>query len=69
MVTKHGRRGLVLLGLPLAAGLRGTVLSLVRLQPKWVPYYACYTWFNYTAMLGELVRGRGGRRVAGAHAA
>jgi glycosyltransferase involved in cell wall biosynthesis len=69
MVRKHGRRGLMLLGLPLAAGVRGTLLSLVRLQPKWIPYYACYTWFNYTAMLGELRRGRGGRRVARAHVA
>jgi glycosyltransferase involved in cell wall biosynthesis len=63
MVSKHGLRGTVLLGMPLAGGLRGIGLSLLRRQPKWVPYYLCYAFFNYTAMLGQLLRGRGrGRR-------
>jgi glycosyltransferase involved in cell wall biosynthesis len=62
MVSKHGLRGTVLLGMPLAGGLRGIGLSLLRRQPKWVPYYLCYAFFNYTAMLGELLRGRGRRR-------
>jgi glycosyltransferase involved in cell wall biosynthesis len=69
MVAKHRARGLALLALPLFAGARGIALSLVRLQPRWVPYYACYTWFNYTAMVGALVRGRRARRVAPARAA
>ena len=62
--------GLLLLGMPLAAALRGIALSLVRRQPKWVPYYLCYAFFNYTAMLRELLggRARGRRRVAQAHA-
>jgi glycosyltransferase involved in cell wall biosynthesis len=70
MVSKHGLRGTVLLGMPLAAALRGIALSLVRRQPKWVPYYLCYAFFNYTAMLRELLggRARGRRRVAQAHA-
>jgi hypothetical protein len=48
-----------LLFLPLAAGLRGIGLSLLRLQPQWIPYYGAFTIFNYAAMLGELAR-RGG---------
>ena len=69
MVSKHGLRGSVLLGMPLAGGLRGIGLSLVRRQPKWVPYYVCYAFFNYTAMFGELLRGRerGRGRVAQPH--
>jgi glycosyltransferase involved in cell wall biosynthesis len=65
MVSKHGLRGTVLLGMPLAGGLRGIGLSLLRGQPKWVAYYLCYAFFNYTAMLGELLGGRG--RVAQPH--
>jgi len=70
MVSKHGLRGTVLLGMPLAAALLGIALSLVRRQPKWVPYYLCYAFFNYTATLRELLGGRGRerRRVAQAHA-
>jgi len=69
MVSKHGLKGAVLLGMPLAGGLRGIGLSLVRRQPKWVPYYVCYAFFNYTAMFGELLRGRerGRGRVAQPH--
>ena len=62
MISKHGLRGTVLLGMPLAGGLRGIGLSLLRRQPRWVAYYLCYAFFNYTAMLGELLRGRGRRR-------
>jgi hypothetical protein len=46
----------MLLGLPLAAGIRGIALSLVRRQPSWTLYYACFTVFNYVAMLAELGR-------------
>lgn len=60
MVEKHPRRGLLLLALPLAGGGRGIVLSIVRGEPQWVPYYLCYTGFNYVAMcrhlLGTLLR-------------
>jgi hypothetical protein len=44
--------------MPLAAGVRGILLSMVRRQPKWIPYFLCYTWFNYTAMVGALLGGR-----------
>ena len=57
MIRKHGRNGARLLLLPGAAGARGIALSLVRLEPKWVPYYACFTILNYSAMLGELLSG------------
>jgi glycosyltransferase involved in cell wall biosynthesis len=67
MVAKHGLRGAVLLAMPLAAGVRGILLSVVRLQLKWIPYYVCYSWFNYTAMLGGLLRGRRRPAVAQSH--
>ncbi len=57
MIRKHGRNGARLLLLPGAAGARGIALSLVRLEPKWIPYYASFTILNYSAMLGELLSG------------
>jgi glycosyltransferase involved in cell wall biosynthesis len=54
MVAKHGWRGSWLLALPLAAGLRGMVLSLVRGRPRWIPYYALYTFHNYVGMVAAL---------------
>jgi glycosyltransferase involved in cell wall biosynthesis len=56
MIRKHRLRATMLLGLPLAAGIRGIALSLVRRQPSWTLYYACFTVFNYVAMLAELGR-------------
>lgn len=53
MVGKHRLRGLLLVALPAAACLRGIALSLVRLQPRWIPYYLCYAAFNYVGMLGR----------------
>jgi glycosyltransferase involved in cell wall biosynthesis len=58
MVRKHGWRGARLLLLPAAAGARGIVLSLLRGQPRWIPYYYTFAFFNTTAMLGELLRRR-----------
>ncbi len=61
MVVKHGARGAPLLGLPLAAAVRGIGLSLLRRQPKWIRYYSYYMVFNYVgiaAELGELWRRR-----------
>jgi glycosyltransferase involved in cell wall biosynthesis len=59
MVSKHGVRAGWLFGLPLAAAIRGILLSLVRLQPKWIPYYVAYMVFNYVGMAGG-VRARPG---------
>jgi len=55
MVRKYPARGLRLLALPLAGGVRGTLLSLGKRQWQWVPYYAAYTAFNYGAMVRALV--------------
>jgi glycosyltransferase involved in cell wall biosynthesis len=57
MVRKHGVRGLPLLALPLAAGLRGVTLSVLRREPRWIPYYACFTVFNYVGMARRLAAG------------
>lgn len=54
MVAAHGLRAKLLLGLPLAACVRGSVLGLVKLQPKWIPYYLCFLAYNYVGMLREL---------------
>ena len=59
MIRKHGGSGARLLFLPAAAGARGILLSLVRLEPRWLPYYLAFTLFNYGAMLGELLARRG----------
>ena len=57
MIRKHGLRGAPLLGLPLAAGLRGLVLSTFRLELRWIPYYVCFTLFNYAGMARRLAAG------------
>ena len=59
MIRKHRLGGVRLLLLPAAAGARGVVLSLVRRQPRWIPYYVAFSGLNYAAMIGELLRRRG----------
>jgi glycosyltransferase involved in cell wall biosynthesis len=57
MVRKHGLRGAWLLLLPLLAGIRGVVLSLtVWRQPRWMPYFVLYCFFNYVGIFGVLRR-------------
>ena len=56
MVRKHGIRGARLLLLPGVAAVRGILLSIVKLQPKWIPYYLAFAAGNYVAMAGELLR-------------
>jgi glycosyltransferase involved in cell wall biosynthesis len=51
MVMKHGWRGKILLGLPLAGAVRGILLSLLRREPKWLPYWLSYAVGNYIGML------------------
>lgn len=55
MVRKHRERGIPLLFLPLAAALRGTLLSVVRFEPEWLPYYAFFLWFNYRGVIRGLL--------------
>jgi len=50
MVRKHGARGLPLLLLPAAAGVRGTLISVARRQPRWLPYYAAFAGYNYLGL-------------------
>ena len=57
MIRKHGLRGAPLLALPLAAGLRGFVLCTFRLEPRWIPYYVCFTLFNYAGLARRLAAG------------
>lgn len=47
MVSTRGGRATLLVALPLAATMRGIAVSLARLQPKWIPYFACYFAYNY----------------------
>ena len=54
MITKHGWKAAHLGLLPLAVGVRGMLLSLIRLQPRWIPYYAAFVVFNYGALFSEL---------------
>lgn len=55
MIKRHGLRSKLLLGLPMAAGVRGILLSLVRREPRWIAYYLCFIAFNYAAMGRELL--------------
>jgi glycosyltransferase involved in cell wall biosynthesis len=61
MVSTHGLRAKLLLGLPAAAAARGIVLSLVRRELRWIPYYLVFAAYNYAAMASELLA-RAGRR-------
>lgn len=55
MAMKHGWRAAPLLALPAAAAARGTVLSLARGRPQWVPYYVTFLAFNWFAMGRQLL--------------
>jgi glycosyltransferase involved in cell wall biosynthesis len=56
MASKHGWRAAPLLGLPFAAGARGIALSLLKRQPRWIPYYAAFVAFNWLGMTRQLAR-------------
>jgi glycosyltransferase involved in cell wall biosynthesis len=54
LIRKQGWKAAFLLGLPAAAAVRGIGLSIMRRELAWVPYYACYTCYNYAGLLDEL---------------
>jgi hypothetical protein len=56
MIRTNGWRGARLALLPAAAAVRGVALSLVRRQPRWVPYYAAFAGGNYLGMARGLRR-------------
>ncbi len=56
MAAKHGVRAIPLLALPLAAAGRGMLLSILRRQPQWIPYYLTFAALNWWAMARQLVR-------------
>ena len=55
MAVKHGWRAAPLLALPAAAAVRGTILSLARGRPQWIPYYATFLALNWFAMGRQLL--------------
>jgi GT2 family glycosyltransferase len=54
LIHKRGLPAAWLIGLPLAACLRGVAVSLAKGEPKWIPYYLSYMVGNYAGMLPEL---------------
>jgi glycosyltransferase involved in cell wall biosynthesis len=68
MVSAHGLRAKLLLAMPLAAGVRGAVLSLARGQPRWLPYYGCFVLFNYVGLAREVLEHARRKRLVGARA-
>jgi glycosyltransferase involved in cell wall biosynthesis len=58
MVRTRGIRGIRLTLLPSLAAIRGIVLSLIRMQPRWIPYYVAYATWNYRAMAWAIATGR-----------
>jgi glycosyltransferase involved in cell wall biosynthesis len=54
MIRKHGAGGWRHAVIPLAATARGIVLSTLRRQPQWVPYYLCFLVFNYVGVARQL---------------
>jgi glycosyltransferase involved in cell wall biosynthesis len=55
IIMKRAWRSLVLIGLPGAAAVRGIALSIVHLEPAWIPYYLAFGAYNYLAMFEEFV--------------
>lgn len=55
MSRKHGWRGLPLLALPMAAGVRGVLVSLAHRQPRMLGYFAAFVGYNYRGVWKGLV--------------
>jgi glycosyltransferase involved in cell wall biosynthesis len=54
MVAKYGWPAAKLLLLPAAGCARGISISLLHLEPGWIPYYLVYLYYNYVSMPGSL---------------
>lgn len=54
MIRKYGWRGAWLAVIPVAAAAHGIAVSLLRREPRWIPYYACFAAFNYAGIIAEL---------------
>lgn len=57
MFLKFGWSAAYLLMIPAAGSLRGLLRSLLGLQPRWIPYFLQYFFFNYLSMLSVLREG------------
>jgi glycosyltransferase involved in cell wall biosynthesis len=54
MYAKYGWPATKLLLIPVAGCIRGILISLLHLEPGWIPYYLVYLFYNYIAMPGSL---------------
>ena len=54
MVVKYGIRAFPLLGIPFAGAIRGSLISIARLQPKWIRYFFVYFLYNYASIFSGL---------------
>jgi len=54
MYAKYGWPAAKLLLIPAAGCVRGILISLLHLEPGWIPYYLVYLFYNYVSMPGSL---------------
>ncbi len=50
MYAKYGWPAAKLLLVPAAGCVRGILVSLMHLEPRWIPYYLAYFFYNYVSM-------------------
>lgn len=54
MYAKYGWPAAKLLLIPIAGCIRGILISLIHLEPGWIPYYIAYLFYNYVSMPSSL---------------
>jgi len=64
MAAAHRGRAWLLIGVPLAAGVRGALLSVLRRQPRWLAYFGCFVAYNYVGIIRALFEARRDRTAA-----
>jgi glycosyltransferase involved in cell wall biosynthesis len=57
MVLKYGRSAAYILAVPAAGGVRGILRSIIGFQPRWIPYFLQYFFYNYVAIIRMLREG------------